>query len=140
MEKITGDDVRKMMIRAGWMHPLDRVEILTMDRTFKPADEKTVWDLINSDTTNENKYIPEIYDCDDFAFTLNCAANNHPDLMGTATGVLIIETSMDPNNPGRKGLHAIFCYCTEAGRIEAVEPQNDSPFKYPFKVLIVIMY
>jgi hypothetical protein len=136
MKRVDGNDIKKMMIRAGWMHPLDNPLMLPMDRSFQPADEQEVWKIIEADSTDQKPYVPEKFDCDNFAFGLVHAFSG----LGWAVGVLIVETSADPNNPGKVGYHAIFFYCTKEGRIEAVEPQNDSPFNKPFKVRSVIMY
>lgn len=135
MEKITGDNIKKMMRDAGWIHPLDRPLFYVMDRGFIPADEKEVWRVVRMDDTDQKPYVPEMFDCDNFAFGLVHAFSG----MGWAVGVLIVETEADPNNLGSKGLHAIFFYCT-GKEVAAIEPQNDSPFNRPFKVVGVVMY
>lgn len=138
MKKVGQDDIKSMMIRAGWIHPLDNPIMYVMDRGFELCDEKQIWDIVKQDDTDKKPYVPEEWDCDDFAFSLNAAVNE--EYPGRCHGVLIVETQRDPNNPGRRGYHAVFFYCTDGYRIEAIEPQNDSPFVGPFKVRAVIAY
>ena len=136
--KVTKKDIKRMMVKAGWMHPMDQPIMYLMDHSFGLHNEQEVWDLIGQDDTDRMKYIPEIWDCDDFAFRLNGYINER--LPGKLNGVLIIETQMDPNNPGVTGYHAVFFYGTDNYRVEVVEPQNDKPFSHPFKVMAVIAY
>jgi len=138
MGYVNAKDIKRMMVKAGWMHPMDQPIMNIMDRSFSLHDEAEILGLIGNDASDRDRYIPEIWDCDDFSFQLNCYINR--ELPGKCNGVLIIRTRMDPNNPNRDGYHAVFWYATTDYRVVAIEPQNDQPFTHPFKVVAVFAY
>ena len=127
MQKVTGKDIKRMMVDAGWIRRFDNPLMYIMDREFFLPAEEEVLEIIDKDDTDEERYVPEYGDCDNFAFELRHAFGR----LGWAVGVLIVKIEA--------GMHAIFFYCTDEEDVVAIEPQTDSVFDDEFKVCGVVM-
>lgn len=127
--KISHDAVWDRMVRAGWFKKTRPPSLwAVMDPWFYLPSEEEVMAIVNGDDTDRKPYVPVTGDCDNFAFELRNAFKR----LGWAVGVLLVEIP--------EGLHAIFFYCTDDGRVVALEPQSDQEFKPPYNVIGVVMY
>lgn len=128
-KKITHEQVWDLMEKEGWFKRTRPPGLWgVMDPWFYLPTEKEVMDIVRGDVTDRRQYVPVTGDCDNFAFELRAAFKR----LGWAVGVLLIEIP--------EGLHAIFFYCTDDGRVVALEPQSDQEFQPPYNVVGVIMY
>ena len=128
-KKITHEQVWERMKRVGWINPREPMMLNgIMDPWFFLPSEEEVLEIVHGDDTDRKVYVPVIGDCDNFAFDLRHAFKR----LGWAVGVLLVRIP--------EGLHAIFFYCTDDGRIVALEPQSDQEFQPPYQVVGVVMY
>lgn len=90
--------------------------------------------FLSSDNTNDIKYVPEGFDCDDFAKVLLGREKlwayplsqtvQRASTFGMVTGdIRKMETDTE------KRLHAVNCFIDEEGVLWLVEPQNDSIYR-----------
>ena len=98
---------------------LDFDYILIVDNTYKLVSKATVKEFLASDHTNMHKYIPENFDCDNFAFML--WSNATYKFGSIAIGVLIYRVS-------NSSFHAINFFITPNRTIKFIEPQADFIF------------
>ena len=77
--------------------------------------------LLNWDATDGFIYVPELYDCDDFAFRLWGQINSLPEWAGLSMG--IIWFSEPP--------HAMNILVDIDGNVWLIEPQSDGMFQTP---------
>ena len=91
------------------------------DEWYYLISKKDFDELMAYDKTDQHKYIPEVYDCDDFAFDFwrNITRRYH-----IAMGVAFVLTS--------KGAHAINFYVDENCSVYLIEPQSDRYVQYDF--------
>lgn len=126
---ISHEEVWDRMMKAGWFKRTRPPGLwAVMDPWFYLPTQEEVLNIVHGDDTDRKKYVPVTGDCDNFAFELRHAFAR----MGWAVGVLLIEIP--------QGLHAIFFYCTQDGKIHALEPQSDQEFQPPYNVVGVVMY
>ena len=97
----------------------DRLYLSDSRYLLIPPDE--VEKLLNWDATDGFVYVPELYDCDDFAFRLWGQINSLPEWAGLSLG--IIWFSEPP--------HAMNILVDIDGTVWLIEPQSDEKFQRP---------
>ena len=93
------------------------------DQYYQPANETLIKLILDNDTTNLQKYIPENMDCDDFSFRLMGVFHQNTE---TCAMPIFICWVMLP-----EGGHAVISYITNTGEVMIIEPQNDRIFPVP---------
>ena len=85
------------------------------DEWYYLISKKDFDELMAYDKTDQHKYIPEVYDCDDFAYDLwrNIARHYH-----IALGVIGVEL---PDGT----LHMMNIFFSAEGQVYVIEPQTD---------------
>lgn len=121
------------------------ISLTTADAVYTLVPYDEIYDYVNHhDKTNQIKYKPELYDCDDFSSTLsgNVRAwfttlvsarksnNTTEKLGGPAFGIVHgdIRSKKDPTEPSP---HAMNFFVDEKKRLWLVEPQTDAFFHEP---------
>lgn len=117
-------------------YPIDHTEILTLlkaefgeechiylsDIDYNTVTKQELQRFLKNDKTNYNKYVADVFDCDDFSYRL----------LGEITigawcdipfGILWVDT---PN-----GGHAVNVFVDKSRSVWIVEPANDNIFKLP---------
>jgi len=93
------------------------------DQYYQPVNETLIKLILDNDTTNLQKYIPENIDCDDFSFGLMGVFHQNTE---TCAMPIFITWVMLP-----EGGHAVISYITNTGEVMIIEPQNDRIFPVP---------
>jgi hypothetical protein len=127
--RITSQDVYKILKDAGWIDTNNMPIWFILDSEFVLPSDQEVQEILESDRTDEKPYVPERGDCDNYAFELRHAFGR----LGWAVGMIAVDTGTPP-------LHAIFFYINEDRKPIAIEPQDDSVFNKPFKLVAVEMH
>lgn len=92
-------------------------DILIMDRYFLTTNLGNIQWFLDHDDTDKYEYIPEVYDCDNFAIRLY-GQFNIPYWSAVPVGFIIIQMP--------KGTyHAMNIFVDENGEVYIIEPQND---------------
>jgi len=96
--------------------------LLLSDYMYKTTTLAEFDRFIKNDVTNNNIYVSEYYDCDDFSYSIMGHLSNQD--WGCLTfGILWTST------PG--GGHAVNCFIDKDRNVWILEPQDDSIFKCP---------
>lgn len=98
------------------------------DGWFYLAKDAEYRKVIKQSPVNRQLYVPEIGDCDNFAFELRGAFGRK----GWCCGILYVKTSV--------GYHAIFFYITDQRKVVIIEPQNDEEYTDITQTVGIIMY
>lgn len=127
-ERITAKEIYSMLFKRFGIP--NKKEFLwgISDRFFFLASEDEIKSVIEKDNTNTKVFVPEVGDCDNYAFELRAAFGRK----GWAVGVLYVDTTF--------GLHAVFFYITDKRELKIVEPQSDNPFNEANALVGVVMY
>ena len=123
------------------------VSLTTADAVYTLIPYDELYNYVNHyDKTNQIKYKPELYDCDDFSSTLSGnvrawftslvslrgsnSSNSQQKLGGPAFGIVHgdIRSKKSPNEPSP---HAMNFFVDEKKRLWLVEPQTDAFFLEP---------
>ena len=128
-EKISSNKIYQLLFdRFGAPADSKAFVAAITDKYFYLASEEEILEVIKNDDTETEQYVPEIGDCDNFAFELRAAFGRK----GWPVGILCVETPF--------GLHAVFFYITDKFEVRVIEPQNDNPFNEVNSLIGVIMY
>lgn len=127
---ITGSEVLSLMKDAGWFNWFDDPINLISDREFQLLPESEYQQIIEQDKTDEQEWVADIGDCDNFAFELRSAFGRR----GAACGVIHVQPD------GWDTPHALFFYITDQRELRVIEPQTDTIFEGRFKLIAVTMY
>lgn len=92
------------------------------DREYNLTSVEDIKKLLSMDDTDRNKYVAELFDCDDFAYRL-MGQFSTPEWAGLAFGIMWVQT---PSYG-----HAINCMVDNEFQFWVIEPQNDKVFKLP---------
>jgi len=114
---MNADNLEKLCMRI-----FPNVEMLLMDMKYRYVDLKTMDEIIGIDWTNHKKYVIDIYDCDNFAFSFKSRMAEIWGINGVAValGVLTIDKG--------KYLHAWNYFIAEESgkpKLFLLEPQLD---------------
>jgi hypothetical protein len=123
-------EIKQLMQDAGFIDRRIKPMWLILDQAFILPHDEEVWEIIGKDDTDRLNFVPNIGDCDNFAFELRRAFERK----GLAVGVIVAL----PDDGSEK--HAIFFYINKGHEIKTVEPQTDEYYNKSFKLLAVIMY
>jgi len=96
--------------------------IYLSDSIYKTTNIDELIRFINSDKTNEYKYVSEYFDCDDFSFHLMGSIHN-VEWGALPFGICWLS------KPG--GNHALNIFIDREQEVYFVEPQNDTVFLCP---------
>lgn len=91
----------------------DEGEIFLSDRKYKLCCVDDIRRFCKLDTTNQEKYVSEFYDCDDFSYRL-MGQLSIPDWSALAFGIVWTER------------HAMNCFVDEDKLLWFLEPQSDA--------------
>jgi hypothetical protein len=97
----------------------DRLYLSDSRYLLLPPDE--VGKLLNWDATDGFVYVPELYDCDDFAFRLWGQINSLPEWAGLSLGIIWFS----------EPAHAMNIFVDIDGTVWLIEPQNDGMIQRP---------
>jgi len=86
--------------------------IYLSDNKYWLCSEADIRKFLKLDATNKEKYLGEIFDCDDFSYRLMGQLST-PEWSGIAAGVIWTE------------LHAACCFIDNTGKLWLIEPQTD---------------
>jgi len=131
-ESISGITVRDAIKRD-----LSPTQVYMADNKYVSYSLKRIKWLLSLDKTDQRIYVPELYDCDDYAATLY---GRMKERHGNATFGMAWVFWKKEN--GKHAGHAVnVYYCHEYDITYIIEPQNDNIFMKPenWKVLFVIM-
>ena len=100
------------------------------DRTYQLARKKDIVDFLKLNIFKLRKYVPEKYDCDNYAFSLMGMFTNL--MSGYAIGIIWVHTS--------KGGHALNFFVDGNAKVWYIEPQTNRIFKNnSYKPFLVVM-
>ncbi|RLG43036.1 MAG: hypothetical protein DRO01_00375 [Thermoproteota archaeon] len=121
-KKISGNELANLLSEK-----FPDANILVMDGWYYLINKEDFDKLLVYDKTDRHEYIPEVYDCDDFAFDL---WRNISRLYHIAIGVVFIYF----DSIG----HAINCYVDTDLNVHLIEPQSDEYIHYSSVNRIII--
>lgn len=123
---IPASEIKKAYIKAFKVSWWDRlwgsVNIALADATYSELDIAKVKAVLSEDYTEKQKYVAELYDCDDYAFALMGAFHRDRDTAAMPIFITWILTE--------RGGHALIS-CFYKGNIILIEPQNDAIMPMP---------
>lgn len=96
------------------------------DQYYRELDEGLLFDILEHDKTDLEKYVAEDFDCDDFTFRLYGLL--HMDLRLAAMPIYITWVSWTKD--GKRYGHAVISYFKD-GIVKIIEPQNDMVYLVP---------
>ena len=107
--------------------------LLFSDKKYKTTSITELTRYLKHDLTDQNKYVSEYYDCDDFSYRLMGNISN-PLWGALPFGILWVET-----NEGYA--HAVNVFIDDNRLVWVVEPQTDNVFKPPesWRAYVVMM-
>jgi len=98
------------------------VPLYISDMNYKTTTKEELERFLREDLVDSWKYVPELYDCDDYSFALMGHISN-PEWGALPFGILWTGI------PG--GGHAVNIFIDNDRKLWIVEPQNDSIFELP---------
>jgi len=101
------------------------------DAYYQATNEPLIKLILENDETNLQHYIPEKFDCDDFAFRLMGVFHHDLD---TAAMPIFITWVLTP-----EGGHAVLSYVTNNGAVMIIEPQTDQIFPAPSEWTLLLL-
>jgi len=103
------------------------------DVDYKTTTVEEIERFLKEDITDKDKYVSEMYDCEDFSFRLMGQISN-PSWGCLPFGVIYVKQS-------KNNYHAVNCFIDSKREVWLIEPQNDDIFKCPERwecVMIII--
>lgn len=109
-----------------------KIPLYARDRNYKTTTTDELKRFLRYDRIDENSYIPDIYDCDDFSFALVGSINQHWGCL--SLGAMWIKHS-------HKKPHALNFFIDKERKIWIVEPQSDKVYEleeewHPYLIII----
>jgi len=89
-------------------------DVFITDTKYSIASEHDIRNLLSMDVFKFREYVPDKYDCDNYAFSFMGTATNL--LSGYAIGIIFVRT---PN-----GNHALNFFVDKNSKIRYIEPQK----------------
>ena len=123
-------EIKQLMKDSGFVNAWPEPMWVILDSAFIMPSDEEVWEIIGKDKTDMLNFVPNIGDCDNFAFELRHAFERK----GFAVGIIVAL----PDDGSE--MHAIFFYINKNREIRTIEPQTDQYYDKPFKLLALIMY
>lgn len=113
---ITANEVRTSVINM-WGKPSEEVDC--EDTYYKLIPRYLMEKFLKWDKTDEGKYKPQIFDCDDFTEKLVSKT------VGWCEGACVAEATFDYTKDGKPMAHQIMVYLDENKFPWLIEPQSD---------------
>lgn len=104
------------------------------DQYYQELDEELLFNFLEQDKTDLEKYVAEDFDCDDFTFRLYGLL--HMDLRLAAMPIFITWVSWTKN--GQRYGHAVLSYYKD-GEVHIIEPQNDEVYSVPKEWSLILV-
>lgn len=92
------------------------------DQTYNPVDWGKLSEILEIDRTENQEYVAEAYDCDDFAYRLMGAFHRDRETAGMAIFITWVKTP--------RGGHALLSFYYQ-GDVVMIESQTDEIFDVP---------
>ena len=103
--------------------------IFISDRHIDLCTDEEIRAFLEKDNTDRKKYIPELFDCEQFSFLLFCNAKEYFAKKGKNCAFGIIWTSN----------HALCLFVNQEMEIKYIEPQSDQIVSVHSKARLVIL-